>query len=150
MGLKGMIGSQTIDNSALVTIEEFISRKVPKESKYAEGDSVCSVCAVVCQGAHVREIKSRKTGKTYYFLEFNIRDHSCSEVVGVQLWGNFTRFNQLKHRILHGSVVLLQSVSLHDDIKRENRLTIQEQRYGYSSHTYVVDQRVDSKNCTKA
>ena len=136
--------SQPLDERRLVTVSAFKSLVVPDTKRYGDNDDAYSICAVVSRSSAFREVKSNKRAKPYYYVDFDIADDSCDEVLGVKLWGDVARFEQLRHQLVKGALVLLQSVSLRKDCYRNNKLTIQEHRYGYSSCIYIVERNPQS------
>jgi hypothetical protein len=136
--------SQPLDERRLVSVSAFKSLVVPDTKRYGDDDDAYSICAVVSRSSAFREVKSNKRAKPYYYVDFDIVDDSCNEVLGVKLWGDVARFEQLRHQLVKGALVLLQSVSLRKDCYRNNKLTIQEHRYGYSSCIYIVERNPQS------
>ena len=131
-----MYGSQ-LDEDRLISLKTFKSKVVPT-GRRADDENVHSIVAVVSQSANLREVKTKKRAKPFYYVDFEVEDDSSNEALCVKLWGEVERFDQLKHELVQGVTIVLQSVVLHADFYRGNRLTIQEHRYGYSSCIYIV------------
>ena len=132
-----MNGSQQQVEAGLVSLAD-LNEAAVTDKRRPGLDDVRSICAVVSRAVSLQKVQSKKRAAPYYFVEFEVADNSSCGPLSVKLWGEVERFAQLKHQLVHGTTVVLQSVVLHSDYFRGNRLTIQESRYGYSSRIYIV------------
>ena len=110
--------SQMQIESRLVCVADLKAAAVVK-NKHPEYDDVRTICAVVSRAVTLREIQSKKRADPYYFVEFEVTDNSCDEPLGVKLWGEIDRFSHLRHQLVQGTIVVLQSIVLHSDYFRE-------------------------------